>query len=56
MTIESNVLIQHKMDSKMKDPDNFTIPCLVGEVYCGQALCDLRVNINMMPKSIFKQL
>jgi len=56
MTTKNNMLIQHKMAAKMKDPGSFNIPCYTGEVDCGQALCDLGVNINLMPKSIFRQL
>jgi len=56
MEFENNMLIQHKMAAKMKDPGSFTIPCSIGEVYCGPALCDLGVNSNLIPKSIFNQL
>ncbi|XP_038884923.1 uncharacterized protein LOC120075522 [Benincasa hispida] len=40
----------------MRDPGSFNIPCSTGEVYIGQALCDLRTSINLMPLSIIKQL
>ncbi|XP_038902277.1 uncharacterized protein LOC120088911 [Benincasa hispida] len=41
---------------KMHDPGSFTIPCSIGGLYIGQALCNLRTNINLMTLSIFKQL
>ncbi|XP_038904220.1 uncharacterized protein LOC120090565 [Benincasa hispida] len=41
---------------KMRDPDNFTIPCSIGGIYIGQALFDHRASINLMPLSIFKRL
>ncbi|XP_016681386.1 uncharacterized protein [Gossypium hirsutum] len=40
----------------MKDLGSFTITCNIGESYYIKALCDIRVNINLMPKSIFKML
>jgi len=56
MTAESSMLIQHKILAKMQDLGSFNIPCYIGGVYCGQALCDLGVSINLMPKSILNQL
>ncbi|XP_038904515.1 uncharacterized protein LOC120090892 [Benincasa hispida] len=40
----------------MRDPRSFTIPCSIGEIYIGHALCDLGASINLMPLSTFKQL
>jgi len=34
MTTENNILIQHKIPAKMKDPCSFTISCSKGGVYC----------------------
>ena len=53
MTQESSLLMQSKTPKKLKDPGSFTIPCTIGDTYCGQALCDLGASINLMPKSIF---
>ncbi|XP_038895753.1 uncharacterized protein LOC120083919 [Benincasa hispida] len=52
LTQESNTIIP----PKMCDPGSFTIPCSIGGIYIGQALCDLGVSINLMPLSIFKRL
>ncbi|XP_038904414.1 uncharacterized protein LOC120090778 [Benincasa hispida] len=41
---------------KMRDPGSFTIPCSIGGIYTGQALCDLGASIKLMHVSIFKQL
>ncbi|XP_062109167.1 uncharacterized protein LOC133819826 [Humulus lupulus] len=41
---------------KLKDPESFTIPCTIGNTYCGMALCDLGTSINLMPMFVFKQL
>ncbi|XP_062089707.1 uncharacterized protein LOC133796249 [Humulus lupulus] len=56
LTKECSSFLQNKLPSKMRDPGSFTIPCTIGNSYCGMALCDLGVSINMMPMSIFKQL
>ena len=48
------VVIQKKLPKKLKDLGSFTIPC--GEHPFSRALCDLRVNINMMPLSVVKKL
>lgn len=41
---------------KLKDPWSFTIPCSIGETYCGRASCDLGASNNLMPMSIFKKI
>ncbi|XP_062103624.1 uncharacterized protein LOC133814712 [Humulus lupulus] len=56
LTKECSSFLQNKMPPKMKDPGSFTIPCTIGNSYCGMALCDLGASINFMPMSIFKQL
>lgn len=40
----------------MTDPGSFTIPCFIGNSYCGKTLCDLGASINLMPMSVFRQL
>ncbi|KAL5563908.1 hypothetical protein UlMin_033655 [Ulmus minor] len=56
LTNECSLLLQTKIPPKLKDPGSFTIPCSIGNTYCGRALCDLGASINLMPMSIFKQL
>ena len=56
MTKECSLMLQNKVPPKLKDPGSFTIPCTIGNTYCGCALCDLGASINLMPKSIFKKL
>ncbi|KAL5578902.1 hypothetical protein UlMin_011344 [Ulmus minor] len=56
LTNECSLLLQTKIPPKLKDPGSFTIPCSIGNTYCGQALCDLGASIKLMPMSIFKQL
>ena len=47
---------QRKLSNKLKDPDSFTIPCIIGEHTFSKALCDLRASINLTPLSVFKRL
>ena len=56
LTKECSLLLQTKIPPKLKDPGSFTIPCSIGNTYCGRALCDLGASINLMPMSVFKQM
>lgn len=51
-----SVILQKKLSPKLKDPGAFTIPCTIGKVSVGGALCDLRASINLMPLSMMKKL
>ena len=50
-----SAIIQKNLPLKMQDPDNFTIPCTIGNYEFGRALCDSRASINMMPLSVVKR-
>jgi len=41
LTEECGVMIQNEFPAILKDPDSFSIPCLIGNVYIDRALCDL---------------
>ncbi|KAL5555212.1 hypothetical protein UlMin_037448 [Ulmus minor] len=56
LTNECSLLLQTKTPPKLKDPGSFTIPCSIGNTYCGRALCYLGASTNLMPMSVFKQL
>jgi hypothetical protein len=51
-----NAVLQRKLPPKMKDPRAFIIPCTIGKVSMGRALCDLGASINLMPLSMMKKL
>ena len=51
-----NTILQNKLPPKLKNLESFTILCVIGDVWFSKALCDLGVNINLMPLSIFKKL
>ncbi|KAG8485852.1 hypothetical protein CXB51_019166 [Gossypium anomalum] len=48
--------LQEKLPPKSKDLGCFTIPCKIGAMDCGKALCDLGASINLMPMPIFRKL
>ena len=56
MSEECSAILQKKLPPKLKDPGSFTIPCAIGNLVFGKALCDLNASINLMPWSIFKKL
>ncbi|XP_070008548.1 uncharacterized protein [Nicotiana sylvestris] len=48
--------IMHSMAPKLEDLGAFTIHCIIGSAEFAKALCDLGININLMPYSVFKTL
>ncbi|CAJ2653731.1 unnamed protein product [Trifolium pratense] len=56
MTEECSALIQRKLPQKKKDPWSFTIPCSIGDLTIGKALCDLGASVNLMPLSMMKKI
>ncbi|XP_073019317.1 uncharacterized protein [Primulina eburnea] len=55
LTEECSIL-QKKLPEKLKDPGNFTIPCIIGSTHVNKALCDLGASINLMSFSIYRDL
>ena len=51
-----SAILQKKLPPKCKDPGTFTIPCTIGNVGIGKAMCDLGASINVMPLSIYESL
>ncbi|XP_057758244.1 uncharacterized protein LOC130978569 [Arachis stenosperma] len=56
LTKEYSPLIQKKLTKKMPDPENFLIPCTIGNITFEKVLCDLGSSINLMPLSVMKKL
>ena len=56
LTATCSAVIQKTLLEKMQDPGTFTIPCKIGDVDMGKALCDSRASINLMPLSVAKRL
>ncbi|KAL4341751.1 hypothetical protein GQ457_08G034940 [Hibiscus cannabinus] len=53
---EGCVPMLNNLPQKLKDPDNFTIPCSIGKNYVGRVLCDLGASVNLIPKLVFMKL
>ena len=56
LTEKCSAIIQRKLPPKLKDPRNFFMPCTIGNIAIGKALCDLGESINLMALSIMKKL
>ncbi|KAA3487793.1 hypothetical protein EPI10_031597 [Gossypium australe] len=56
LTKECSAFFVRQLQSEMKDPGSFTIPCYIGYSYYRLALCDLGESINLIPMYVFKQL
>lgn len=48
--------LQESLIPKLKDPSNFSIPCVIGGCEVGKALCDLGASVSIMPFSLCKKL
>nr|KAJ0202445.1 hypothetical protein LSAT_V11C600300560 [Lactuca sativa] len=44
------------MPPKCKDPDVFTVPCKLGNLYVPRAMLDLGAFVNVLPYSLFKSI
>lgn len=56
LTKECSVILQWKRRSKLKNLGNFSISCRISNHFFGEALCDLRAIINLMPLFSYKKL
>jgi len=56
LTEECSAVIQNKLPAKLKDPNSFSIPCLIGNMSVDRALCDLGSSATLMPLSVYKKL
>ena len=56
LTTTCSAVIQKSLPAKMKDPDNFAIPCTIGKYEFKKALCDSGASINLMPLSVVQRL
>jgi len=51
---ECSVVVLNKPPTKLKDPDSFSIPCLIENISIDRTLCELASSDSLMPYSIFK--
>ncbi|XP_062075489.1 uncharacterized protein LOC133779555 [Humulus lupulus] len=50
------VVLQKKLSPKCKDPETFTIPCMIGNKRIGRCMIDLGASINVMSYSSYASL
>ncbi|GKD52970.1 reverse transcriptase domain-containing protein, partial [Tanacetum coccineum] len=53
---ECSSIIMNKVLEKLKDPKKFLIPCALQELDRTSALANSGASINLLPRSIYKQL
>ena len=51
-----SAMLQRKLPPKCKDPDSFTIPCVIGNTRFEHAMLDLGASINVMPYSVYASM
>ena len=56
LTKECSTTTQNKLLTKLKDPDSFSIPSLIGNVSIDCALCDLGSSVSLMPLFMCEKL
>ncbi|XP_021640314.2 uncharacterized protein LOC110635332 [Hevea brasiliensis] len=56
LTEEYTAIPQNKLYPKLKDPGNFSIPCLISNMNIDKAFCDLGASVSLMPLSICQKL
>ncbi|XP_074293197.1 uncharacterized protein LOC141620154 [Silene latifolia] len=49
-------ILLNPMPEKLQDPDNFSIPCTVGNVSIKRALCDLGASVSILPLPIARKV
>ena len=49
-------IIQNKLPSKLKDPENFSTPCVIGSETIEKVLCDLGESVSLMSLSLCERL
>jgi len=56
LTRECSNVIQKKLPPKLKDPDSFSIPCVIGKETIEKAMCDLGASVSLLPLSLLKRI
>jgi hypothetical protein len=49
-------IIQNKLPSKLKDPERYAIPCVIGSEKTERAMCDLGDSVSLLPLSLRERL
>ncbi|XP_021751465.1 uncharacterized protein LOC110717135 [Chenopodium quinoa] len=56
LTENCSAIIMNKMPPNLKDPGNFSIPCVIRKMQIDKVLCDLGANVSLMPYSVYQRL
>ncbi|XP_021750493.1 uncharacterized protein LOC110716175 [Chenopodium quinoa] len=56
LTENCSAIIMNKMPPKLKDPENFSIPCTINKMQIDNALCDLGASFSLMSYSVYQRL
>ncbi|XP_021713491.1 uncharacterized protein LOC110681650 [Chenopodium quinoa] len=56
LTKNCSAIIMHKMQPKLKDPENFSIPCVINKMQIDNVLCDLGASVILIPYSVYQRL
>ncbi|XP_073221501.1 uncharacterized protein [Cicer arietinum] len=56
LTEECSAIVQNKLHPKLKDPESFSIPCVIGNMSFVHALCDIETSVSLMPLLVCKKL
>ncbi|XP_050895183.1 uncharacterized protein LOC127101783 [Lathyrus oleraceus] len=54
--IECNSIAENKLAKKEKDPESFSIPCILGNHVIDKEFLDLGASVSLMPLAVYKRL
>jgi len=49
-------ILPNKLPPKLKDPESFSIPCVIGSEIIEKVICDLGENVSLIPLSLSEKL
>ncbi|XP_050918509.1 uncharacterized protein LOC127135927 [Lathyrus oleraceus] len=53
---ECSAIIQNNMPPELKDPDSFSIPCVIGKFVIDRGISDLGASVSLIPLSICERI
>lgn len=54
--LECNAIAENKLAKKQKDPESFSIPCVLGRHVIDKTLLDLGTSVSLMPLAVCERL
>jgi len=49
-------ILPNKLPPKLKDPESFSIPCVIGSETIEKVMCDVEENVSLIPLSLGERL